>query len=598
LSAAGIKDHAVVGDRRTAALIASDATVDWLCLPNFSSPSVFAAILDPQKGGAFSLRPTHRFRSTRRYRDGAPVLETEFTTDSGRARIVDCMTILDGVLPMRPARELLRIVEGVEGHVELSASITLIPDYAQITAKPMPRGSLGWIWRWDNSLAVLRSELGWCREADSLTTKLTTAPGSRHAISLSFVKDDMALFVPLGEAAAERLERTTAWWRGWSERCRYDGPHRDAVHRSAVVLALMTFTNSGAMVAAPSCSLPETLGGERNWDYRYCWLRDAGLTARALLGLGYVDEARAYVTWLLHATRLTRPELRVLYDEYGRNRMVERELTYLSGYANSRPVRVGNAAHAQLQLDVYGQTVLAAEALANAGVQLDGEDAAMLRDFGKVVCRRWREPDCGIWEIRGAPRQFTLSKVMCWAAMDRLLALDEGHGLGLGQLRPRFLATREAIETEIETHARNRKLGCYTSEFDGESVDASLLLIPSVGYRAARDPAMTATYERLRAELSENGLQRRYATGYDDFAASEACFGICSFWAVETLALAGRIDEAEALFTHILSFANDLGLFAEEIDPVDGAALGNFPQAFSHVGLINSALAIERARGA
>jgi GH15 family glucan-1,4-alpha-glucosidase len=418
--------------------------------------------------------------------------------------------------------------------------------------------------------------------------------GERAYLSLCYAKADIGVVAPLGKAAGERLRATNAWWEDWSARCAYHGPHRDAVLRSAITLKLMTFALSGAVVAAPTASLPEAIGGERNWDYRYCWIRDAALTMRAFTGLGYRDEAASFLHWLLHATRLTWPELQVMYDVYGRTNLRERELAHLSGFRGSRPVRVGNGAYAQTQLDVYGGIVSAALDYAASGGTLQADEGRLLSGFGKTACRRWREPDSGIWEVRGEKRHYTFSKVMCWTALDCLIKLSERGCVRIDAAR--FREEREAVRECIEARGFNPSLGSYVSELDGDRVDAALLLMGCLGYKHPADARMRATFALIRKRLGRNGLLYRYEQGYDGLPSREGAFGICSFWAIDNLAKRGDLADAEEAFAHMLSFANDVGLYAEEIEPDNGGALGNFPQAFTHVGVINAALAIAAAR--
>jgi GH15 family glucan-1,4-alpha-glucosidase len=452
-----------------------------------------------------------------------------------------------------------------------------------------------WRYSWSNELLNVRSETDLERAGHALHTTIRIRAGDRVRVSLSFVKADIGVLSLLGHEADERLTHTEKWWRDWASRCSYHGPYNEAVLRSAVTLKLLTFSLSGAIIAAPTTSLPEAIGGERNWDYRYCWLRDAGMTMQALVGLGFHEEARSFLSWLLHATRLTWPELQVVYDVYGRTRLREKELGHFEGYRGSKPVRIGNDAYEQQQFDVYGEVALAADAYVEAGGSLEPDECRMLAGFGKVVCQKWRGADYGIWEMRDKPRHYTFSKLMCWLALDRLLKLDEKRVLALRSSADLFRRERQAIAETIEQNGFNADIASYTSELDGAHVDASLLLMPCVGYRPADDPRIVSTYERIWQRLGRDGLLYRYEHGYDRLGSREGTFGICSFWAAQHLASRGDTREAKRLFERVQSFANDLGLFGEEIDPESGAALGNFPQAFTHVGLINAAVAIEQA---
>ncbi len=600
--AARIADYALIGDCRTAALVSRDGSIDWLCLPEFSSPSVFARLLD-LGGGHFSLSPTEPFTATRRYIDGTAVLETTFETPTGSARILDCLPVLDGIRQIRPMRELLRIVEGSTGTISLRAAMDLKPDYARRVPRLRFRRLLGWSATWGDEILHVHSDVDLAAEVSSsgtssgaLSGTFSLAPGQRRYFSLCYSQGEPAVIPTLGEDADERLSRTLAWWKRWSAQVVYDGPHRDAIVRSAVTLKLLSFSPSGAIVAAPTTSLPETIGGDRNWDYRYCWLRDAGLTMQALIGLGIREDATAFLDWLLHATRLTWPKLKIMYDLYGRSGLEERSLPHLAGYRDSRPVRIGNGAHSQQQTDIYGEVILAAHTYVAAGGTIDSAGARMLAGLGQVVCDLWRTPDSGIWEIRGARRQYTFSKVMCWTAFDRLIALHELGAIDLGDRLIPYQAERAAIVELIETRGFNTAIQSYTGELDGSQVDASLLLMSSVGYCDARSPRMRATYDLTCQRLGRDGLLQRYEPGVDGLEGDEGAFWICSFWALEQLARSGESALAEQQFTHLLSLGNDVGLFAEELDARTGEALGNFPQAFSHVGLVNVALAIQQAR--
>ena len=595
---AAIEDHALIGDCRTAALVSRTGAVDWLCLPDFSSPAVFASLLDP-RGGSVSVRPRAPFSVARRYIGPSAVLETTFTTEGGVLRLIDLMPIVDGMRPMGPLREVLRVAECLEGSVEVDIRVELRPDYAERRLRPRHRGKLGWLYAWRDEVLAVCADFALEAQDDDLAATIVLSAGERRYLSLAYGKGEPAVFPALGEDADRRILDTIEWWRSWTACCRYDGPWRAEVLRSVVTLKLLTYAPSGAIVAAPTTSLPEALGKGRNWDYRYCWLRDAGLVNQALISLGYDREARSFLDWMLHATRLTWPELQIMYDVFGRTNLQERELPHLVGYRSSPPVRIGNAAFRQRQLDIYGEVVTATAATLAPGERLDRTAARMLGGLGDVVCKQWREPDKSIWESRGPPRHYTFSKVMCWAALDGLLALHDRGALALStSRRERFDKERTAIAQAIERRGFNRGLGSYVSVLDGDRLDASLLLMACIGYKRADDPRMRSTYDLIQQRLGRQGLLYRYERDGLPVDGVEGAFGICSFWAIDNLAKRGDLDEAERSFDHLLRFANDLGLYAEEIDVASGAPLGNFPQAFTHVGLINAAVAIAAGRRA
>lgn len=587
-----IGDYGIIGDCRTAALVSKDGSIDWLCLPHFSGPSVFAALLDQERGGRFRIRPNGRFRATRRYAGATAVLETTFETPTGSARLIDAMPVVQDTGTLHPLREVLRIVEGIAGEVSFDVHWAPRPDYARANPLIRPRGALGWSCALSDELFLLRSEvpLNFSSKEQAIVGRIRVEAGQRFRFSLCYAKRDIAVVAPLGQEADDRLRATLAWWENWSSQCAYDGPHRDAVVRSAITLKLMTFALSGAVLAAPTTSLPEWIGADRNWDYRYCWVRDAALTMRAFTGLGFRGEAASFLQWLLHATRLTWPELQVMYDVYGRTNLRERELAHLRGYRASRPVRIGNGAYRQVQLDVYGGLLFAALDYVQKGGDLEQDEAELLVGFGKTVCNQWRDPDSGIWEVRGPKRHYTFSKVMCWTALDSLTKLNDRGYLHVDAQM--FRRERDEIEAVIETRGFNEALGSYVSELDGDRLDASLLLMGCLGYRHPGHARMRGTFDRIRERLGRNGLLYRYDEGSDHLSSREGAFGICSFWAIDNLARRGDVDAAEHAFQHILSFSNDLGLFAEEIDPDSGELLGNFPQAFTHVGLVNGAMAL------
>jgi GH15 family glucan-1,4-alpha-glucosidase len=492
-------------------------------------------------------------------------------------------------------REILRIVEGVEGSVDLEIDSVPRPNYARAQIANRRQAGIGWRCSWSNQLILLQSDVELREQNNGLHRRFQIDRGQRQYLSLAFTEADIGTVAPLTEADA-RYDATTKWWRDWADQCEFNGAEREAVVRSALTLKLLTFCLSGAVVSAPTTSLPEAIGGKRNWDYRYCWLRDSGLTMEALLSLGFHNEASAYLGWLLHSTRLTRPKLKILYDVYGRSYVRERHLDF-AGYRRSRPVRVGNDAILQTQHDTHGQVIAAAEAFVAAGYQLDANEARMLAGFGDVICRTWHEPDNGIWEIPWPRRHYTFSKVMCWVALSKLLCLHDRGAIRIGSRVSLYQRVSADIAACIEERGFNHELNCYTSELDGHDMDAAMLLMVFFGYRDAGHPRMTSTYEAIQRRLGQNRLLRRYRPGYDEMKDIEGAFGICSFLAVDHLAKRGLIRQAEEYFEYLCSFANDVGLFGEETDPDSGALLGNFPQGFSHVGLIQAALALEKARG-
>jgi GH15 family glucan-1,4-alpha-glucosidase len=594
-----INDYAIIGDCRSAALISRAGSIDWLCWPRFDSPSLFAALLDRRRGGAFALRPAGRFSARRRYLGETNVLETTFHADTGSVRLIDLMPVAseaDKRKELWADHQILRVVECLDGEVEMELVCNPRPEYAQRTPQLRDRGKLGIYYEHRGRAFILRSELPLTLSEDHATahSTFTLRQGERRRVSAVYTEGEPAFIPPLGEEAERRLGMTLRWWESWATRCTYDGPYRDAVMRSALCLKLLAYAPSGAVVAAPTTSLPESLGGVRNWDYRYCWLRDASLTLQSLYDLGYRQEAEAFLSWLLHTTRMSLPELQILYDVYGETRLMELELPHLDGYAGSRPVRVGNDARGQLQLDVYGELLDAVYEFVGRGGRLDRATRQMLADFGQTICRRWREPDEGIWEVRGGRRHHTYSKAMCWVALDRLSKLHEQHHLRIPA--EQFAQVRDEIRETIERHGYSDRLRSYTDLLGGDDVDASLLLLARYGYADASSERMRLTCERVQERLGRGGLVHRYLARHDGLPSGEGAFGICSFWAVDCKALQGDVDGAAALFERVLGYANDLGLFAEEIDPGSGAALGNFPQAFTHVGLIDAALALAQAQ--
>lgn len=595
-----IGDYALIGDCRSGALVSSSGSIDWLCWPRFDSPSIFAALLDWRCGGRFRIAPVEPFTTTRRYVGETPVLETTFQTANGVARLTDLMPVAsedEKAHELWPDHELLRRVECLAGTVEIEVLFDPRPDYGRVVPRLIDKRVFGLVCEHRAQVLALQSEIPLATGAEpGARGRVRLQAGEARTVSVTYDRWLPVVLSPTGHAAGRRIARSLAWWETWMrECCRYEGPYADAVRRSAVTLKLLTYAPSGAVIAAPTASLPEEVGGVRNWDYRYCWLRDASLTLRAFDDLGFTIESEAFLSWLLHATRLTWPELQVLYDVYGEAQIPESVLEHLEGYTRSVPVRIGNAAIDQLQLDTYGEVIDAAWRYCQRGGRLDRTTARTIVGFGDTVVRRWHEPDEGIWEPRSGRQHHTHSKAMCWVALDRLVRLcDQRH---VQARAARFARERDAIREAIETRGYSARLGSYVSIFDRETVDASLLLLSLMGYADPRSPRMRGTLARVRERLGANGLLYRYLDEDDGLAGSEGAFGICSFWGVEARALQGDVAAARVEFEHLLSFGNDVGLFAEEIDPGTGAAIGNFPQAFTHVGLINAAVTIARLRG-
>jgi GH15 family glucan-1,4-alpha-glucosidase len=585
-----VGELAIVGDGRSCALVSLDGAVEWLCWPRFDSPSVFASLLDRDRGGTFRLRPAADAVTTRRYLPGTNVLETTFRTAGGTLVVTDFMPVDDGRPGLDPEQELVRMARCTAGEVRLDVLYDPRPNWGRTKARVVSRGPHGWALDTDGCLLMLHldvplDDLGGGR----LGASVRLSAGDEQFFSLTF-SGEPAVLCPRGQRTRLLLDRTVASWRAWSGRTLYEGPRRDAVVRSALLLKLLAFSPTGAIIAAPTTSLPEDPSGGLTWDYRFCWLRDASLTARALFGLGHRNEAVAFVEWLLHATRLTRPRVHVLYDLYGRPPAPERELDHLEGWHGARPVRIGNAADRQHQLDVYGEVIDAAAWFVRHGERLDRDTARLLEDLGRYVRRHWTEPDAGIWELRGPPDQHTHSRVLAWTALDRLCAMHDAGILDLHD-RAECADARDRIRVDIERRGYDPAIGSYVAVLDGHTLDAALLRLPLYGYVPADAPRMRSTIRAIRRGLGAGGPLLFRNRLYD-----EGAFGLCSFWLIEALALSGEVREAEAMFETMLSHANDVGLFAEEVDVRTGAPLGNAPQAYTHVGLVNAALTLESVK--
>ena len=595
-----IRDYALIGDAHTAALVSSDGSIDWLCWPRFDSPAVFCRLLDRDKGGHFRVGPAERCAAaSRAYVEGTNVLATIFSTDGGRFRLTDLMPVER--LNQRHEGEdiashyrVLRLIEGLSGEAEVEVSFRPTFDYARAEATFQPYDG-GIVARGGREALALSCPAAFREDASGgVTARFKVAAGRRVWVALTYLAgDDAASASPPQFDADLELEQTLEYWREWSETCTYKGPYEQLVRRSALVLKLLTYEPTGAVVAAPTTSLPEELGGVRNWDYRFTWLRDSSLILYALQLLGYKEEATDFFEWL---DRLCIPcgnELQIMYRIDGGSHLPESALEHLEGYRGSRPVRVGNGAFDQKQLDIYGEVIDAAY-LYHERVRrpVRPELWDTLRHLADQTVERWREPDHGIWEVRGGPRHFLYSKLLCWVALDRVVRMAAPDGLpGDVSLWER---TREEIRAAILEEGYDEKAGAFTQAFGEEALDACALVIPQVGFLPATDPRVVSTVERIRERLTSHGLVYRYLSD-DGLPGGEATFALCSFWLVDCLAEAGRVDEARALFERIVGYANDLGLLAEEIDPVSGELLGNYPQGFTHLGLIRSALHIAKA---
>lgn len=590
-----IEDYALIGDCRTAALVARDGSIEWLCFPDFHCDSVFASMLDRRRGGHLKIAPPEVESCKRHYLDETNILVSNFTGSGGSMKVIDFLPVNENdSATLDPERELLRIIEATDGEPEVRIDFAPAPDYGRRKIRLEKRGKIGWAIDSPGELYLLRSDIDLKHDGEGrLVGNARLKPGERRYVSFSFVSRDPAIIPLLGEQTDEKLARTRNWWCGWSAQCSYEGPYRDYVLRSALALKSLQFCLSGAVIAAATSSLPEAIGAERNWDYRYCWLRDAAFTLRAFIDSGFESEGAAFFDWFMHSTRLTQPKLQTMYDLYGRTDLGERKLPHLSGYRDSRPVRVGNAAHDQLQLDIYGSVISAAALFVDRGNDLDSSERRLLRRLGETVCNLWREPDNGIWEFRHARQHNTWSKVMCWSALDNLLHLDKEQLITVP--RDYFEQERRAIGEAVQARSFSEKRKCFVGAFDGEYLDATALLFPRTGIIAADDPRMLSTWEQIMEKLSDGPLIRRYEDGADNLSGSEGSFVICSFWAVEYLARAGHLDEARERMQALLNYTNDVGLLSEEIDHRDGTMLGNFPQAFSHTGLIDAAFAIANA---
>jgi GH15 family glucan-1,4-alpha-glucosidase len=577
-----IEDYAMVGDTQSVALIGRDGSCDWLCLPRFDSPACFASLLGAPENGRWLLAPrgASLARTRRRYREGTLILETTFDTPEGSVRVVDCMP------PRSLAPDLVRIVEGIEGEVPMRMKLSIRFDYGSIVpwVRRLPGNRLHAVAGED--ALVLDAGVDTHGEGLRTAAEFSVRPGQRIPFVLAWHSSHEP--PPERIDAFEALEHAESWWTEWSSRCCYRGPWRDAVVSSLVTLKALTYAPTGGVVAAPTTSLPEWPGGVRNWDYRYCWLRDATFTLYALALAGYQSEAAAWRDWLLRAVAGDPSKLQIMYGIAGERRLPEYSLDWLPGYEGSAPVRVGNAAVRQLQLDVYGEVMDALHQTRRAG--LPPEPAAWQLQLAllEFLEGAWREPDEGIWEVRGPRQHFTHSKIMAWVAFDRAIKAVE-H---MGKEGPidRWRKLRDAIHAEVCARGWDAQKRSFTQAYGSTHLDASLLLIPHVGFLPPGDARVQGTVHAIERELLHDGLVLRYLTeGQDGLPPREGAFLACSFWLADCYVVMGRHDEAKALYERLLALRNDVGLLAEEYDPVARRQLGNFPQAFSHVGLINTA---------
>jgi GH15 family glucan-1,4-alpha-glucosidase len=578
---AAIEDYAMLGDLQTAALVGRDGAIDWLCLPRFDSPACFAALLGDENAGQWQLAPASGGVATRRrYRGDSLVLETEWDTDDGTVRIVDFMP------PRGVAADVVRIVEGVSGRVPMQMTLRLRFDYGHVVP---------WVRRRDDGLSAMAGpDAVWLRtpvavHGEDFATFAEFDVTARQRIPFVLTHQLSHLPEPEPVDPEQALTATVRHWTDWMSHCSYRGKWEAEVRRSLLLLKALTYAPTGGIVAAATTSLPEQLGGPRNWDYRYCWLRDATFTLQALLGTGFVAEASAWRDWLVRTVAGDPAKLQIMYGLDGRRRLPEFELPWLAGYADSAPVRIGNAAASQLQLDVWGEVLDGLHLAREAGMSVDDtawDVQCALLDF---LEGHWQDPDYSLWEIRGKARQFVHSKVMAWAGVDRAVRGVVNHGLP-GPL-DRWRALRDEIHREVCTHGYDADRRTFTQSYGSDDLDAALLLLPRVGFLPRTDPRIVGTIEAVRKELSHEGLLLRYhpQKSGDGLPGGEGVFLACSFWLVDALCGIGRIDEATDLFERLLELRNDVGLLSEEYDPVAGRHLGNTPQAFSLVGLINSA---------
>jgi GH15 family glucan-1,4-alpha-glucosidase len=586
-----IEDYALIGDLQTAALVSRMGSIDWCCFPRFDSGACFAALLGTPDHGHWLLAPaTEIRRHERRYRTDTLILESIFETDEGRVRAVDFMP------PRGRAPDIVRIVEGLDGSVPMRSELVIRFDFGHIVP---------WVRRVDHARAATAGPDALCFRTpievhgeDMMTvSEFVLEQGERIPFVLTWFPSHEELPEPTDPE--EALNETESYWLDWADSCTHTGDYHDEIHQSLLVLKALTYAPTGGIVAAPTTSLPELLGGVRNWDYRFCWLRDATLTLLAMVNVGYRDEAKAWRAWLRRAVAGDPADLQIMYGLAGERRLDERELEWLPGYERSKPVRVGNAASVQLQLDVYGEVLDAGYQTASHVDAVDDDGWSLTTMLLEWLEEGWRKEDAGIWEMRGPARHFTYSKVMAWVAFDRAVRLCEEFGVPGAVARWR--AVRDEIHAEVLARAWNDAKQAFTQSFGSDELDASVLLMPIAGFLPATDERFVSTVEAIRRELTVDGLVLRYRSEgdgvMDALPPGEGVFLPCSFWLADVLALQGRVEEARELFERLLDIRNDVGLLAEEYDPVSGRLLGNFPQAFSHLAVVNTAIVLGEGHG-
>ncbi len=590
-----IEDHGVIGDLHTAALVGTDGTIDWLCMPAFDSPSVFCAILDDEKGGHFSLHPVEYIRSQQLYLPDTNVLLTRFLASDGMAEALDFMPILEG---SQERHRLVRNVRVIRGKMTFDAECRPAFDYAR-KDHSISLGKGGAVFASDDTCLGLATDI-----------RLEEGPKKAARSRFTLGEGETATFVLAeigegegpGEIHTERsfqdlLQSTIGYWRNWMSQCTYEGQWRESVRRSALALKLMVYDPTGALVAAPTMGLPESIGGERNWDYRYTWLRDAAFALYALISIGFEEEAGKFMGWLTSRCQEADGSLQPLYSLDGRSKIGEEELTHLSGYRGSRPVRLGNDAYGQLQLDIYGAVMDAAYLYNKWGAPLDYDLWHNVRRIMDWLSENWRQPDEGMWEVRGGRQQFVSSKVMAWVALERAVRISRQRGLPAGD--GAWIRERDKIYEQVMEQGWNSDRESFVQHYDGEALDASLLLMPLVKFVGPTDPRWISTLDSIQRELTYDTLVDRYNVedaASDGLSGNEGSFSLCSFWYVECLVKAGRVEEARLALEKMFSYANHLGLYAEEIGR-SGEALGNFPQAFTHLSLISAAIHLDKAVG-